>query len=182
MMKYITMFEKNIPKPTSRAEWRSSSFGRAQTIRQPPPSHGNVFFHILIRLPRVEVSRKRSPDHRDQHRQKIFVELNRRNQRAAKGRQQLRLRQKCRPDIGQQRQGQPAEDIADQRVRSPDLQAEDGERNPDDDPADRNREQQIQRCRHAADIGSGFDDVADDRRDQKEVQNGPRVVFADDRE
>ncbi len=135
----------------------------------------------MIRLPRVEISRKRSSDHRDQHCQEIFVELNRRNQRTSKGWQQLRLGQKCRPDVGKQRQGQPPEDIPDQRVRSPDLQAKDGERNPDNDPANRNWEQQIQRCRHAANVGSGFDDVANNRGDQKEVQNGPRVVIADDR-
>jgi hypothetical protein len=130
--------------------------------------------------PGVEVGGERRADHGDEHRQELGRELDPRDQRPGHNLAEVGPRQDRRADVGQQRQGEPAEGVADEGVGAPDLQRQDDERGRGDQPGDRHRDEEVDRGRHATEVGGGLDGVADQHPDQGRPEDPARVVVADD--
>ena len=161
------------------AEFR---LGGAHAIDQAAPTHGNIFFDVLIGLPGVKVGRKRCADDGEDHGQKFAVEMNGGYECAAQYWTQLRFRQQRGTEIGQQGQSEPAKDIPYQSVRTKDLEQQHGGGEADDDPLDRYGNDQVQSGGHAAQVGAGFNSVADDHPNECAVQQPAGIMLFDDGE
>src|SRR4051794_8120911 len=88
--------------------------------------------------------------------------------------------QHCRRAIGEQYKREPTKNVADELIRAPNLQAEDGAGDHHDDQRWRDWNEQAYRRCHAADVRGCLDRVADENTDQRRPQDPARIIFLDD--
>ncbi len=168
-----------MPATVSRRVARSSRDRGAAPRLHGVPALGDLLFHLLVRLPRVQVGRHGRADHRHHQFQVFPREFDARDEGAPQRTRQVRLGQQRRADIREQGQRQPAEGVADHVVGREALQREHRQRHRGDQPRDRHRQEDVERRRHAAEIGRRLDDVADDHADQQGIQHPARIERPD---
>ena len=94
-------------------------------------------------------------------------------------RPELRAGQNRGGDIGQQRQGKPAEKVADRRIRRPDLEGEYANAGNYDEERNGKRNDKVHGCRHPAKVGRRFDGVPDHYAHERAVENPGREPRSD---
>jgi hypothetical protein len=85
-------------------------------------------------------------------------------------------------DVGQKRERQPAEHVSDEGVGAPDLQRQHEETDGNDDERDRQRDEEVDRRRHATEVGRRLDGVPQHHPDQGRVEHPAGHVIPDDLE
>ena len=152
---------------------------RANTLGQRRATRGDLFFDFLVGLPGVQVGGQARADDSHEEGQELGVELDGRYERADQHRPELWLGKHGRGHVSQQRQRQPAERIANERVRAKELQRDNDQGGGDDDHLERNGDQHVQRGGYAAQVRAGLDGVADQHADERRVQDPARVEVTD---
>ena len=152
--------------------------GAPAGARAAPPLRDPVL-DLLVRLPGVDVGRERRADAGDDHRQEVDGELDVRDERAARHLPEVGPGEDGGPDVGEQGEGEPAEDGAQHRVGAEQLEGDYQPGRADDDERHGDGHQQVQRGADAAEVGRRLDDVADEGADDDRVEDPAREAVAD---
>ena len=145
-------------------ERRSSRMGRALAQFDGRLALGNVLFNFLRGLPEEEVGRDGGAQDADQRRPIVAGPLDTRNQGRPQDGGPVRVREKCRGDVGEQGEGEPFEDPGDEAIAGPEQQA-DEEQRVDGGPIEgADAGEQRGDVGHAAEIGGDVDDIGNDQQ------------------
>jgi hypothetical protein len=97
----------------------------ALALPQPSPPDADPLLDLVTRLPEEEIWRDRRSEQGNEDTDELPVEADRRDERAAQGSEQVGTSEECRPDVRDQREGEPLEDPLNDLVGPEDLHQQD---------------------------------------------------------
>ncbi len=156
--------------------------GGAAALAQGDEAGFDFFLDLFIGLPGVEVGGEGGADDGDEDGEKVAIELDVGDEGSAGYGGHLGMRQAGGDDVGEQRHGKHAEDVADEGVGAPELQGKSGERNAEHDKPLRKGKEDACGGGHSADVGAGLDGVADNDAGEDGVEQPAGGVPAEDGE
>ena len=139
-----------------------------------------LFLHLLGGLPEEEIGADGRPIDRHHEAKKAGRPLDVRRERGLEEAQPVRLDDERRQHIGEQREGEPLQDLGIAPIGHEDLQQQDAEREENHQQLLWDGHEQIRRRRHRAKIGAHVDGVGDAQERHRDIEHGASVVATND--